>query len=194
MTEELDMNLESLKDTEKDLQEKERELTLRIENYRLKILTLTEEEAKRRREMGEFFKKRHEKSFKDVNFKHALIGSTKIKHAINVSGLMRYFISPPNGAIDNQIAKFIKTPKDDKGEDMSPISEPEGILLTFLVGIQMIPDENKPMPEQYIGDMSTAERLRLIRGIPTATRDRIAEECLNFQALMKIYLETELGN
>lgn len=194
-TKDFNVSEESQKLTLDGLKDKETNLKENIEKYRVRLLALSDEEAERRKAMQKAFRAKHEKTFADVNFKHALIGG-KVRHAITIANAAKYFVSLPTGETEHEVAKFVGNPvvktKDNSEVNVGPVTNTEQALLSCLVAVQLINDKN--VPEQLLSGLPLSHRLTLIRQLPIATASRLADECMTMQALMNVVLELDLGN
>ena len=161
-----------------------------IEKRKLRIQALSETAEEYQKKLQQIFREKHEKTFNDVNFKHALIGA-KVEHKINVAGMAEFFISFPNGNKYNEVSKFVREPKFEKAE-LGPITETEETLLLFLIGLQMT-SEPKP-PRQNFAEQPAYKRLEYIRQIPIVTANHLAERCQNFRALLEVILTLDVRN
>jgi hypothetical protein len=185
---------ETMEKTLDELSAKEKDLKQRIERSRLNIIALTDEEAEVKKKMQDAFKAKHLKSFADVNFRHALVGF-QVKHAVKFGDFATYYLSPPNGLVENEVIRFINAPViPETKQDIGPVMAREETLLKYLFSAQVSLDPSKPQPERVVNNLPPHVRLDCIRRLPITTVDKLADECVAMEVLMNITLGQELGN
>ena len=155
-----------------------------------KINALSVEMSEKRARLQEEYRRSYEKRFKGIDPKRALVGA-RAEHRIPVGGIATYTIVVPSGQRTHEVSKFVQ----EAPEDLTPISQAEGILLGWLSEVQLHGSGGEAdQPPQKLLEKPAAKRLQLIRALPEQTINRLAEECNTLQTWLNIILEQELGN
>ena len=146
---------------------------------------LSEETELKQEEARKAYLDRNSKRFSDVDPLRALTGAP-VSHAISVGELVTYRVRPPVGSTTHSVRNFLQNPG-----DLGPVSNEEGMLLGWLVEVQLHADEATP---QDLAPLDMTTRLSLIRQLPAALVDRLADECLTLQTWLNVYLDQNMGN
>jgi hypothetical protein len=169
-------------------------LEQQIEQLELKIATLSDTAAEKRREAQQAFRAKNAKRFVGVDPAKALAGLPAV-HVVSAFGIS-YHLKVPNGEQTRKTTAFCLDPvlktgsgRDTKTVDMGPVAPPERVLMAWMHGVSV--------PGQAMRDISSlseADRLKTIRTLPSAISAMLSSECDTLDTYLTVVLELEMGN